>query len=49
VSREWHPERLVQLRDLPRSSGDKVTKGELRADIRRRLAAELASRGVGDL
>jgi acyl-CoA synthetase len=40
VSREWYPERLVQLSDLPRSSGDKVAKGELRADIRRRLAAE---------
>jgi acyl-CoA synthetase len=44
VSREWYPERLVQLGDLPRSSGDKVAKGELRADIRRRLEAELASR-----
>ena len=45
VSREWYPERLVQLGDLPRSSGDKVAKGELRADIRRRLATELASGG----
>ena len=45
VSREWYPERLVQLGDLPRSSGDKVAKGELRADIRRRLAAEAASGG----
>jgi acyl-CoA synthetase len=40
VSKEWFPERLVQLDDLPRSSGDKVAKGELRADIRQRLAAE---------
>jgi acyl-CoA synthetase len=40
VSKEWYPERLVQLEDLPRSSGAKVAKGELRADIRRRLAAE---------
>ena len=40
VSKEWFPEHLVQLNDLPRSSGDKVAKGELRADIRRRIAAE---------
>ncbi|MDL4814326.1 class I adenylate-forming enzyme family protein [Actinomadura opuntiae] len=37
VSREWHPERLVVLNRLPRSSGGKVAKSELRADIRRRL------------
>jgi acyl-CoA synthetase len=40
VGREQFPERLIQLEELPRSSGDKVAKGELRADIRRRLAAE---------
>jgi acyl-CoA synthetase len=40
VSKEWFPERLVQLDTLPRSSGDKVAKGELRMDIRRRLALE---------
>jgi acyl-CoA synthetase len=40
VTREQVPERLVQLDDLPRSSGGKVAKGELRADIRRRLATE---------
>jgi acyl-CoA synthetase len=40
VSTEWLPERLVQLDALPRSSGDKVAKGELRADIRRRLETE---------
>ena len=34
VGREQFPERLVQLDELPRSSGDKVAKGELRADIR---------------
>ena len=39
VSPEWFPERLVVLRALPRASGGKVAKGELRADIRRRLAA----------
>ena len=40
VGREQFPERLIQLDTLPRSSGDKVAKGELRADVRRRLAAE---------
>jgi acyl-CoA synthetase len=40
VGREQFPERLVQLEELPRSSGGKVAKGDLRADIRRRLAAE---------
>jgi acyl-CoA synthetase len=40
VGREQLPERLIQLDELPRSSGDKVAKGELRDDIRRRLAAE---------
>jgi acyl-CoA synthetase len=38
VSPEWFPERLVVLDELPRASGGKVAKGELRADIRRRLA-----------
>jgi acyl-CoA synthetase len=36
VSPEWFPERLVVLDALPRSSGGKIAKGELRADIRRR-------------
>ena len=40
VGREQFPERLIQLEVLPRSSGGKVAKGELRADIRQRLAAE---------
>jgi acyl-CoA synthetase len=39
VSPEWFPERLVVLDALPRASGGKVAKGELRADIRRRLEA----------
>ncbi|MFN8027687.1 MAG: class I adenylate-forming enzyme family protein [Acidimicrobiia bacterium] len=38
VSPEWFPERLEVLDELPRASGGKVAKGELRADIRRRLA-----------
>jgi acyl-CoA synthetase len=42
VTREWWPERLVVLDALPRASGGKVAKGELRADARRR-----AERGDG--
>ena len=38
TSREWWPERLIVLDALPRASGGKVAKGELRADVRRRLA-----------
>jgi acyl-CoA synthetase len=37
VSREWFPEYLFELDELPRSSGGKVAKGELKA-----LAARLA-------
>lgn len=40
VSKETFPERLIVLDHLPRSSGAKVAKGELRADLRRRLARE---------
>jgi acyl-CoA synthetase len=40
VSPEWLPERLVVVDALPRASGGKVAKGELRADIRRRIADE---------
>ena len=39
VSREWFPEYLVTVERLPVSSGGKVAKAELRADIRRRLGA----------
>ncbi len=38
TTREWWPERLVVLEQLPRASGGKVAKGELRADARRRAA-----------
>jgi acyl-CoA synthetase len=40
ISPEWFPERLVVVDALPRASGGKVAKGELRADIRRRLGVE---------
>jgi acyl-CoA synthetase len=39
VTREWFPERLVVLETLPRASGGKVAKGELRDDIKHRLRA----------
>jgi acyl-CoA synthetase len=38
TSREWWPERLIVVDALPRASGGKVAKGELRADIRQRVA-----------
>jgi acyl-CoA synthetase len=40
VGKELWPERVVALDALPRSSGGKVAKGELRDDIRARLATE---------
>ena len=39
VGKELWPERVEVVDALPRSSGGKIAKGELRADIRRRLAA----------
>ena len=37
VSKEWFPEHLVVVDTIPRSSGAKMAKGELREDISRRL------------
>ncbi|MDH3704783.1 MAG: acyl--CoA ligase [Acidimicrobiia bacterium] len=45
VSREWWPEHLWVLDELPRSSGGKVAKGELR-DRAARLVAEPGVDGV---
>jgi len=39
VSKELLPERLIVLRELPRSSGGKIAKGQLREDIRARMEA----------
>ena len=39
VTREWFPERLIIVDSLPRSSGGKVAKGELRDDARRRAGS----------
>lgn len=46
VSREWWPEHLVVVDALPRSSGGKVAKGDLREDARRR--SEELHAGEGD-
>jgi acyl-CoA synthetase len=40
VSKELLPERLIVVDELPRSSGGKVAKGELRQDIRARMEAD---------
>jgi acyl-CoA synthetase len=40
VGKDMWPERLVVVDALPMASGGKVAKGELRDDIRRRLAEE---------
>ena len=37
VSKELLPERLIVVDELPRSSGGKVAKGQLREDIRTRI------------
>lgn len=38
VSREWFPEYIVVMDELPRSSGSKVAKGELAEEAKRRWA-----------
>ncbi|OMC18560.1 class I adenylate-forming enzyme family protein [Mycobacterium sp. SP-6446] len=40
VSKELLPERLIVVDELPRSSGGKIAKGELRRDIRVRMEAD---------
>jgi acyl-CoA synthetase len=40
VSKELLPERLVVVDELPRSSGGKIAKGQLRDDIRIRMEAD---------
>lgn len=37
VTRDWCPEHLVLMAELPRSSGGKVAKGDLRKDAHRRF------------
>lgn len=38
VSKEWWPERLEVVEELPRGTGGKVAKGQLRDDVRAKLA-----------
>ncbi|MEB3981760.1 class I adenylate-forming enzyme family protein [Mycobacterium sp. 663a-19] len=40
VSKELLPERLIVVDELPRSSGGKIAKGELRQDIRARMETD---------
>jgi len=40
VSKELLPERLIVVDELPRSSGGKIAKGQLRQDIRVRMEAD---------
>jgi acyl-CoA synthetase len=49
VSKETWPERLIVVPELPRGSGGKVAKQQLREDIARRVSAEASSErdGVG--
>jgi acyl-CoA synthetase len=44
VSREWYPEHLIVMDDLPRSSGGKVAKGDLKQDAARRAAEAHAAK-----
>jgi acyl-CoA synthetase len=48
VSKELYPEHLVVLDELPRSSGAKVAKGDLRADARRRADEALTASSSAD-
>ncbi len=48
TTREWWPERLVVKDALPRASGGKVAKGELRSDARKRAAEEHSAAAARD-
>jgi acyl-CoA synthetase len=39
VSKEWYPEYLFVLDQLPRASGGKVAKGELKKDAAARVTS----------
>jgi acyl-CoA synthetase len=41
VSKEWFPEHLILVDELPTSSGGKTAKGDLKADIRKRFADQV--------
>ena len=40
ISKELLPERLIVLDELPRSSGGKIAKGQLRDEIRARMEVD---------
>jgi acyl-CoA synthetase len=39
VSKDWQPERVIVLDELPTVSGGKIAKGALRQDIKKRVEA----------
>jgi acyl-CoA synthetase len=41
VSKEWFPEHLILVDELPVSSGGKTAKGDLKADIKKRFADQV--------
>jgi acyl-CoA synthetase len=41
VSKEWFPEHLILVDELPTSSGGKTAKGDLKADIKKRFADQV--------
>jgi acyl-CoA synthetase len=45
VSKEWYPEYLFVIDQLPRASGGKVAKGELKKDAASRVASASATSG----
>jgi acyl-CoA synthetase len=41
VSKEWFPEHLILVDELPTSSGGKVAKGALKEDVKKRFAGQV--------
>ena len=41
VTKEWFPELLIVVDELPVSSGGKTAKGDLKADIKKRFADQV--------
>ena len=41
VTKEWFPEHLILVEELPVSSGGKTAKGDLKADIKKRFADQV--------
>ena len=49
VTREWFPARLIILDELPRSSGGKVAKSKLTADILTRIAGAFEDESAAEV